>query len=214
LYVFKTISNGIGGTPMVGFKSDLTEEQRWKLVAFILSPVGAKESTAERPAESSPLPAGSRGGASMPLGDAVGGRELFYDLANQRSCHGCHAIHGVGGRVGPDLEGAAAKSDAELLAAILKPRRVTDSKYATVTIMLADGDKIVGVQKEEAGEVVRVYDTTTLPAVLRTLRKSEIAKSERSEQSVMPGDYGSIYTEKQLADIVAFIKSVAAKSDR
>ena len=36
-YLFKTISSGISGTAMLSFKSDFSEEQIWKRVAFILS---------------------------------------------------------------------------------------------------------------------------------------------------------------------------------
>src|SRR5262245_12613642 len=218
-YVFKTVTNGIPGSAMVAFKSELSEEQRWKLVAFILSPVRAREPVAGGPAESGSRPGASPGpsGAASPLpsGDAAGGRDLFYDLANQLSCHGCHAVQGVGGKVGPDLaEAGSSRSAADLLSAILKPHRVTDSKYTKVTIVLANGDKIVGIRKDDGRDAVRVYDTTVLPAVLRTVLKSEIVTIETSEEPVMPGNYGLVYTEKQLADIVAFLKSISGKAER
>jgi len=201
---------------MVAFKPELTDEQRWKLVAFVLSPVGTREPSPLRPGEAgsahSPAGVGSPGGASMLTGDAGTGRDLFYDLASQRSCHGCHAIEGVGGKVGPDLGGfASGKSDADVLSAILKPHTVSDTRYTTLTVTLADGDKIVGVKKDESKEILRVYDTTVLPAVLRTVLKSEIAKTQTSDRSTMPANYASIYTERQLADIVAFIKSASSK---
>jgi putative heme-binding domain-containing protein len=203
---------------MLGFKSEVTEEQRWKLVAFILSPVGANE-PAGRAVESGSRSEGSAPGggavAAMPAGDAASGRDLFYDLASQRSCHGCHAINGVGGKVGPDLGAVGAgKSDAELLSAIVKPGVVSDPRYATVTMVLAGGDKIIGVKKDEGADVIRVYDITVLPAVLRTVLKSEIVTTETSQESVMPQNYGSAYTAKQLADIIAFIKSAPGKSER
>jgi putative heme-binding domain-containing protein len=203
---------------MLGFKSDLTDEQRWKLVAFILSPAGANDQMGGRPAESEPKRGGSaaevRTGGAMPAGDAASGRDLFYDLASQRSCHGCHSINGVGGKVGPDLGASAAKSGAELLSAIIKTRTATDAKYATVTIILASGDRITGVKKEEGADIIRLYDTTIMPAVLRTVMKSEILTTEISQESVMPRNYGSVYTDKQLADIIAFIKSSAGSNNR
>jgi putative heme-binding domain-containing protein len=158
-----------------------------------------------------------RGESKPPVGtasaSAANGRDLFYDLASQRSCHGCHAINGVGGKVGPDL-GSYARSEAELLSAILKPHSAIEPRYGKVIVTLADGDRIVGIKKDEGRDFLRVYDTTVLPAVLRTLSKSEIVKTETSDQSVMPGDYGSVYTEKQLADLVAFIKASSGKTDR
>jgi putative heme-binding domain-containing protein len=207
---------------MIAFKSDLTEEQRWKVVSFILSPVAPTatppESTSSAASSTAATPdasAKSRSASGPSEGDPVKGRELFYDLANQRSCHGCHSINGVGGKVGPDLGAvASSRSSAELAASVLKPHIVDDSKYTTVTLTLADGDKIVGIRKEEAGDMLSVYDTTVLPAVLRTVPKSEIVRIETSPRSIMPADYASVYTERQLADIVAFIKSASARTER
>ena len=220
-YVFRTISNGIPGTPMVAFKSDLTEEQRWKVVAFILSPIGPRTAaggSASAAGSSPSMPDGtgeSKSAVSSPSANVANGRDLFYDLANGRSCHGCHAIHGVGGKVGPDLGMLSSpKSEAELLSAIVKPHPAVEPMYATVMLTLADGDRIVGIKKDEGRDFLRVYDTTVLPAVLRTVSKSEIVKTETSEQSVMPGNYASVYTERELADLVAFIKASLSKTDR
>src|SRR5215469_14798647 len=38
-YLFKTISNGISGSPMRAFKSELSDEKIWQLVAYIMSPL-------------------------------------------------------------------------------------------------------------------------------------------------------------------------------
>ena len=45
-YLFKTISNGISGSPMRAFKSELSEEKIWQLVAYIMSPAKAGEMNA------------------------------------------------------------------------------------------------------------------------------------------------------------------------
>ena len=46
-YLFKTIANGIPGTGMLSFKSELSEEQIWKLVAFIMADGKTDGSTSE-----------------------------------------------------------------------------------------------------------------------------------------------------------------------
>src|SRR5215469_15378159 len=64
-YLFKTISNGIPGSPMRAFKSELSEEKIWELVAYIMSPAKRGDLNA---------PAGSGPGASAPVnpsGDAA-----------------------------------------------------------------------------------------------------------------------------------------------
>jgi len=91
-------------------------------------------------------------------------------------------------------------------------RENRDSRYSTVILTLKNGDKILGIKKEEDGESIRVYDTTELPAVLRTVQKSDVVKVESRDESVMPKDYSSIYTMKQLLDLVAFLKSSESRS--
>ena len=82
----------------------------------------------------------------------------------------------------------------------------------TLTIALRNGERIVGVKKEEDDESLRVYDTAELPAVLRTLQKENVAGVEYAKESIMPKDYASVYTVKQLLDIVAFLKYSQSKS--
>jgi putative heme-binding domain-containing protein len=122
-------------------------------------------------------------------------------------------FNGEGTSIGPDLSAAGAnKSARDLLLSIILSRDLKESQYATITVSLRNGDKIVGIKKEEDAESVRVFDTTELPAVLRTVQKENISKIEYTKGSVMPADYASSYTIKQLLDLVTFLKSSQSKS--
>jgi putative heme-binding domain-containing protein len=116
----------------------------------------------------------------------------------------------MGTPVGPDLTGRAGKTEAELMQMLSATHEIHDRRFLTVKITLADGDSIIGVKKDEDEETLRVYDVTVLPAVLRTLEKRDIANIEYSQKSVMPGDYASIYTARQMRDIIAFLRSSGA----
>lgn len=213
-YLFKSISNGIPRTPMLGFKSEFSEEQIWKLVAFIMSdsktgtPVEPAEELRPSPSIASVKPAE----AIAAVGNSEAGKAIFFDSAHPKSCHACHSIGGEGTSIGPDLSLAANKSARELFLGIILAREIKDSRYATITVTLRNGDKIVGVKKEEDEESIRVYDTTELPAVLRTIQKTGIAKVEASNESIMPKDYAAAYTVKQLLDLVTFLRSSGSKS--
>jgi putative heme-binding domain-containing protein len=226
-YLFRIIADGIPNTAMVGFKLDLTQDRIWSVVAFLLSPVkgAGPESKAEPPTLAGSGAAGpdaKAGRAQEPAIEAPrvatsaaeieAGKVLFFDLAAAKSCHFCHTIQGMGTPVGPDLTGQAAKPAAQLLRAISSAHQVQDRRFATLKITLAEGDSIVGVKKDEDGETLRVYDVTVLPAVLRTLEKRDIANIEYSQRSVMPGDYASVYTARQLAAIIAFLRSSSPKA--
>lgn len=212
--LFKIISNGIPGTSMLSFKSELSEEQIWKLVAFIMSSSNAAPPTDANRTKKNASDTPPLAGASVERGAAVSsieaGKAIFFDSANRKSCYFCHSIRGEGTAIGPDLSSAAAASAKELFSRILLTREAGDPRYSTVSITLRSGEKVAGVKKEEDAESIRIYDTTELPAVLRTVQKADIAKAETSNQSVMPGDYASTYTIKQLLDLITFIKSSGA----
>jgi putative heme-binding domain-containing protein len=213
-YLFKTISNGIPGTAMLSFKSEFSDEQIWKLVAFIMSdsattPAASAEApAADKPAASTAQPKPAESDAALStVGSVQAGKALFFDSSQPKSCHSCHSLRSEGTPIGPDLSKLAARTPRELLLSIVLARETKDPRFATVTLTLRNGDKIVGVKKEEDADSIRVYDATELPAVLRTIQKTDIAKLETSNESVMPKDYASIYTVKQLLDLVTFLKS-------
>jgi putative heme-binding domain-containing protein len=219
-YLFKTIANGIPGTGMLSFKSELSEEQIWKLVAFIMADaktdgVGSEASVTDKPGPRSPavpMKSAPPAAASSLVGDVQAGRALFFDSGQAKSCQSCHSFGGEGTSIGPDLSKLGSRSARELFLNVILMRENRDSRYATITVLLKNGDKLLGIKKDEDDESMRVYDTTELPAVLRTVQKSEIVKVESGDQSVMPKDYASIYTIKQLLDLVTFLKSSESKS--
>jgi len=210
-YLFKTISRGISGTAMLSFNSEFSDEQIWKVVAFIMSdtatsPVIAAETSAPDKASVAPPRAPDSTGQSM-IGIAEKGRALFFDSSQSKSCHSCHSLNGEGTAIGPDLSRLSSETPRELLQKIVLPRKIIDPRFATLNITLRSGDKIVGVKKEEDGDSIRVYDTTELPAVLRTVRKAEVVKRDTSNEPVMPKDYAAIYSMKQLLDLITFLKA-------
>lgn len=217
-YVFKSISNGIPGTSMPSFKSELSEEQIWKLVAFIVSDT---KTSAIVPGPADGLPAAPSSAASVKIAEAItsaplvgnfqAGKALFFDSSQPKSCHACHSFNGEGTPIGPDLSAAASRSPRDLFLSIILARGLKDSQYATITVALRNGEKLVGVKKEEDAESLRIYDTTELPAVLRTVQKTDVAKVEYTNESVMPKDYASAYTMKQLLDLVTFLRSSQSK---
>lgn len=217
-YLFKTISNGVSGTAMLSFKAEFSEEQIWKLVAFVMSDVkSSSDAKGETFAADKPSPRASLGSAestaAASTGSAQAGRALFFDSSQSKSCHQCHSFQGEGTPIGPDLSKVGSRSPRELFASIALPRDVKqDTRYATLKLTLRSGDKVVGIKTEEDGESIRFYDTTELPAVLRTIQKTDIVKLESANESVMPKDYASLYTMKQFLDLVTFLKSTDSKS--
>lgn len=221
-YLFKTISNGVPGTPMLAFKSEFSRDQIWKLVAFIMSdakdlapganvspappPSEAPEKRSQTPETASVKPPGQAAAGSI-VGTAQAGRALFFDSTQPKSCQSCHSFDGIGASLGPDLSKVGNRPAREIFLSIVLPGEVKDPRYATVTLTLRSGERITGLKTEEDSESVRIYDLTELPAVLRTVQKPDIAKIETTNDSPMPKDYAAVYTMKQLLDIVTFLRS-------
>ena len=207
--VFKVISNGVGGSAMPSFKSVYTEEQIWKLVAFVMSPPETVITTKLQMSPEISVP--SRVASPPAVGDGEAGKNIFYDSAQPKSCQSCHAFDGVGSAIGPDLSKVATRSPRELLLGIVLPHDKVEARYASIRLTLSDGDKVVGLVKQESESEIEVYDLTELPAVLRTVQKKNVAKRESLNESPMPRDYANIYTMKQLLDLVTYLKSADAK---
>ena len=212
--IFKAIRNGVGGTPMPAFKSTYSEEQIWKLVAFVMSPPGAEGNVTIQPATSipPPIPAPAKVANSPIVGDGQAGKNIFFDSTQPKSCQACHAVDGVGASIGPDLSAVATRAPKELFLSIILPHDKVEPRYLSTRLTLADGDKLVGLAKQEREDEVELYDVTELPAVLRTVQKKNIVKRESLNESPMPRDYSSIYTMKQLLDLVTYLKSTDPKS--
>lgn len=210
-YVFKSIVNGIPGSAMPSFKSELSEQQVWSVVAFVTSDSKTTptiDSSKASPVDSSVKPIEPPAGAPSALtGNPLAGKAIFFDSSKPKSCHACHSINGEGTAIGPDLSGLSGKPARDLLLSVILPRQVADKKFETVTITLRNGDKVVGVKKDDDAESIKVYDTTELPAVLRTIQKTDLVRVDSSQQSVMPKDYASLYTVNQLLDLISFLKS-------
>jgi putative heme-binding domain-containing protein len=191
----RVISEGVPNTPMRAFKEDYNKDQIRQLVAYVQS-LGGKAAEAKEDAP----PAASKPAADVPRNAAQdAGREVF-----ELHCAACHAIRGTGGKVGPDLSAVAGQND--LVKRIVSPEAKSDSAYALITVTAKDGRVVTGVKRRETDEVIQVYDVSASPPVSRSISKDDVSKVETTGRSAMPGDFGKRLSQKQLADLVAFLK--------
>lgn len=230
-YLTQVITEGVPGTPMPSFKNNLNPEQLANLIAFVqsLAASNATEITGsgEAPAIQEHIQTSSKKAEAKPemaaastsistnitkedrelMGDAAAGRILFFSPNETTNCRVCHTVSGIGGKVGPDLTGLTAKPAREILQSITAPHAAVDEKYAGLTITLKDGSRFTGVKRDEDETTIRLFDTSSLPPVSRAFLKSEVSRTETLKTSVMPADYGTKYSRKQLLDLVGFLKT-------
>jgi putative heme-binding domain-containing protein len=217
-HLTRVIVEGVPGTTMPGFKSRYTQDQIAQIVAYVLSlspnnpnlkarqrDSATQEHVLDPKAETGNVK--SSNDSSELRGDAASGRDIFFDSAQIQNCRVCHTIREIGGRVGPDLTKIAERPAREILRSIIAPSESINSNYATIELTTHDGSRYLGVKRDENEKMIRLYDTSTLPPVSRAFLKSEVTKIEKLDKSAMPGDYRSRYSNKQLLDLVSFIKS-------
>jgi alcohol dehydrogenase (cytochrome c) len=216
--LIETISDGVPGTGMPSWKNKFSSTEISELAAYVssLSPDNANAPSTGKPSSQPALPGASsksvqifsRAVEAEVGGNAREGRSIFFDDTEPANCGVCHAYAGKGGRVGPDLANIAGMTQREILRDILQPdTAVIDPRYAKIQITTRDGQLYVGVKGAETKDVIRLYDTSSTPPVLRTFLKSAIVNTEELKGSVMPGNYGQRYSHKDLLDLVTYIKA-------
>jgi len=200
--MFQVISNGIAGTAMPangtnGQGVGMTDEEIWQIITYIRS------QEVKAPAQA--------------VGNAVHGKELFYGDAN---CSLCHMVAGKGGRLGPELTRVGGSRTREaIIDSVRNPSRrlawgLTEAtkefpqEYESVTVVTADGKTIKGVTLNEDSFSVQIMDAGEQ---IHLLEKDKLRSFQKSRQSAMPVYDVDILSDKELADIVAYLIRVGAK---
>lgn len=187
--LYRTISGGVGGTEMPGFGANFESDDLWRLVTYVRS-----------------LSSG-RARAAV-TGNRDNGRQLYSDKGK---CAQCHAINGKGGRLGPDLTSVGRKrSLAYLKDSIVDPNADVTLGYNTITVVTKDGKTIVGVQRGFDDFSAQLMDSAEN---FRSFEKSDVTSAKREIRSLMPANYGKLFNETELNDLVAYLTSLRGSSE-
>ncbi len=135
------------------------------------------------------------------IGNRERGKAVFT-----KSCSACHKLGDVGQGLAPDLAALSDKSPEYLLLNILDPNRGVEARYLSYTATLKDGTQRVGfLQAETATSLTLVGPDGKPHSVLRT----DIDELRSSGKSVMPEGIEKEISIDQMADLLAFLRSVA-----
>ena len=137
-------------------------------------------------------------------GDSTAGESLF---AGKAGCARCHMIKGSGGFLGPDLSAYANGITAEEIRHdITEPDRRLQPTYSVVDLVLAHGATLSGSVRAEDNFTLTIQ---TNDGAFHSFQKSSLKSLRHTAHSVMPRDYGTRLTAKEIEDITDYLLVIA-----
>ncbi|MCS7166215.1 MAG: HEAT repeat domain-containing protein [Gemmatales bacterium] len=142
--------------------------------------------------------------AALKPGDVRRGQQVFHSA--KAACSSCHAIGYLGGRIGPDLTRIGAlRSERDLLESIVFPNASFVQSYEPILVATRDGRVFNGLLREDRPEDILLI---LGPDQQVRIPRSEIEEIQPSKVSLMPSGLDQQLTLEELADLLAFLKSL------
>jgi putative membrane-bound dehydrogenase-like protein len=132
-------------------------------------------------------------------GDPYGGRKLF-----QNTCGKCHLLFGQGGDIGPDLTASKRDDIDNMLLHIVNPSAEIREGFETYHILTDDGRTLLGFVTEKDNQIVALRNSEGQTSVIQ---KTRIEDMRVIPQSVMPEALLKGYTDQQVRDLFAYLRS-------
>lgn len=140
--------------------------------------------------------------AAQLTGDNERGKLIFT-----KQCATCHRLQETGKHVGPDLTALTDKSPAAMLVAILDPNRAVEDKFRSYVAVTNDGRQFTGMITNETGNSITI---TGADAKEQTILRTDLDELLSTGKSLMPEGMEKELPPQDMADVVAFARSVAA----
>ncbi|MBL8862205.1 MAG: ThuA domain-containing protein [Planctomycetes bacterium] len=138
-------------------------------------------------------------------GDPARGHAVFRRTSGPM-CIRCHAVHGEGAVVGPDLSRLGReRTREEILEQILAPSARIAAGYRATVLELADGTLVTGRVQEESAERIALVDAA---AERRELDPRQVVDRRESPASLMPDGLARTLTPTEFADLVAWLQTL------
>lgn len=121
-----------------------------------------------------------------------------------QTCGVCHAFHGEGANVGPDITGVGRATLDMLLANIIDPSQVIGAGYENTVVETKDGNLFTGRLIEQTGEAVKLLMQGPKEEVIA---RQDIKKLRTENISVMPEGLLDGLSEQDQRNLVWYVFS-------
>ena len=132
--------------------------------------------------------------------DPVRGLEIF-----RKKCSICHQVGKIGIQVAPDLSSVKNKSAADLLIAILDPNREAQPNFNVYTVVTLQGQILTGIIATETSNSITLRRAEGKQDIIL---RSNIDELISTGTSLMPEGFEKELTPQNIADVIAFVKSI------
>lgn len=143
-------------------------------------------------------------------GDPALGEKIFF---GNGACGSCHMVSGRGGFLAVDLSGySSGHSEEDLRGSILHPGGHASHEAAAVRVVMKSGEQVEGVlrSQDNFSLVLQLRDGT-----YRLVRRNQMLRTEPDPSMMMPTDYASRLSSKELDDLVSYLlQSKAVATER
>jgi len=134
-------------------------------------------------------------------GSAEKGKVVFAE--NCALCHQVRSSNGVA--IGPDLGTIHNWSPSAIMANTLDPNLSISSGFDLWSVELNNGEIFQGIIASESPSAITLRNVGALD---KTINRNEIKAINALNMSMMPGDLNEKISIEQMADLIAFLKSV------
>ena len=130
--------------------------------------------------------------------NASSGRETFNQI-----CAVCHAIDGVGGKLGPDLAGSWRNGVDYFVENIVDPNAVVGDNFQLHELTKKDGTVVSGLIEQETDTAISLR-TVAEPVVVA---KADLKDHQKLPQSLMPPGLLEALPEQKVFELLKFLTS-------
>ena len=163
----------------------------------------------------------SNGAQTPKSGDRDKGERLFF---GKSACAQCHMVNGRGGALGPELTRVgAARSAAYLTDSIREPDKelsqgmtdpnnhyVIPPEYETVTAVTLQGERVVGVAKNEDAFSLQLLGRDQ---ELHLFLKKDLREVLHERRSLMPAYTEQMLSDEELRDLLAYLSGLRGRAE-
>lgn len=132
-------------------------------------------------------------------GNWLRGRQLYFGKAN---CHGCHAVRGEGGPIGPDLSNLVHRDFTSVVRDIREPGAALNPEHLAYQVALKDGTELVAVVFGDQPDKLRLGDAT---GAVKEIARSNVRSLVPLSTSLMPPGLLDALSPAEQRDLLTFL---------